>query len=202
MDAGPRILKGNGPPPARRIDAAVFDADRRGREMVAAAEEQARVVIEGARAERARVLAEAREEGRREGEARAAALLVRAAGERDRLLGEAPREIARLALTVARKVLGRAVAEPEGLLAIAEAAVAAARGRSEVVVRVSPADGGALRAGQGRLVDALGRSPVEVREDPALARGVVVVVTDGGRIEAGIEAQLEVLALALEEALG
>jgi flagellar biosynthesis/type III secretory pathway protein FliH len=70
------------------------------------------------------------------------------------------------------------------------------------VVRVSPAEAGALRAGQERLAAALGRSPVEVREDPALARGVAVVDTDGGRIEAGIEAQLEVLARALEEALG
>jgi flagellar biosynthesis/type III secretory pathway protein FliH len=201
MDAGPRILKRGEPLAARRIDAAVFDADRRVREMVAAGEERARALVEDAERQRARVTAEAREEGRREGEARAAALLVRAAAERDRILAGAPREVAALALAVARKVLAAALREPDALLGLAEAAVAAARARRDVVVRVGPADAATLRGGAGRLAVALGRAPVEVRVDPALPPGALVVETEGGRIDAGLDAQLEVLARALDEAL-
>jgi flagellar biosynthesis/type III secretory pathway protein FliH len=200
MDAGARILKAAAPVEARRIDGTVFDADRRVREMVAAAEERARAIVAEAEGTRGRSLAAAREEGRREGEAQAAATLVRAAAERDRLLAGVSREVAQLALAVARKVLGDALSEPAGLLALAEAAVAAARGRREVVVRLNAADLRTLGGGEG-LAAALRRAPVTLREDPDLAPGVVVVETEAGHIDAGVEAQLEVLARALEEAL-
>jgi flagellar biosynthesis/type III secretory pathway protein FliH len=201
MGAEPRILRADEGVPSRRIAAAVLDADRRVREAVAAAEARAREVLTAAEAERARVLAEAREAGRREGEARAAAALVRAAEARDRLLRDAGREVASLALAVARKVLGRELAAPESVLPLAEAALAAARGRREVVLRVHPTNARAIRAGEGRLAAALGRAPVEVREDAALVPGAVVVDTEAGRIDAGIEAQLEVLERAVAEAL-
>lgn len=199
MDSGARILKGGAPPGGRRIAATVFDADRAVREMVAEAEERARRIRADAEAASARALAEAREAGRREGVAEAAATLARAAGARDRVLAGAPREVARLALLVARKILGEAVAEPAGLLALAESAVAACRGRREVVIRVSPGDGRTLRAGEGRLAAALGGAPVDVREDPAVAPGAVVIETEAGRVDAGIEAQLDALCRALEE---
>lgn len=200
MDAGARILKAAAPLAARRIDGAVLEADHRVRALVAAAEERASAIVAGAEAERARVLAAAREEGRREGEARAAGALVVAAAERDRLLAGARRDVARLALAVARKILGDGLEEPAGLLALVDAAVAAARGRREIVVRVSAPDAAVIRGGEGRLA-ALGRAPVVVREDPGLPPGSVVVETEAGRIDASVEAQLDVLARALEEAL-
>jgi flagellar biosynthesis/type III secretory pathway protein FliH len=200
MGTETRILKAAAPVAARRVEAEVFDADRRVRAAVAAAEERARALVSAAEAERERVLAAAREEGRREGEARAAATLLRAAGERDRLLREAAPEVARLAVAVARKVLGCELADPGAAVPLAERALAEARSRREVVLRVHPVDAPAVRDAGGRLARALGRA-VEVREDPAVAPGGAVVDTEGGRIDAGIEAQLEVLARALEEAL-
>lgn len=169
--------------------------------MVRDAEERARSILVAAAADRDRLVAEAREEGRREGEARAAALLVRAAAERERLLAEAPREVARLSLALARKILGDALAEPEGLVALAEAALAAARGCRDVVVRANSADLAQLREAGDRLGAALGRAHVEVREDAVVVPGAVVVETERGRLDAGIEAQLEALARVLEEAL-
>jgi flagellar biosynthesis/type III secretory pathway protein FliH len=195
-----RILKAAAPVVARRVEGAVFDADRRVRATVAAAEERARAVVAAAEAERERVLATAREEGRREGEARAAATLLRAAAERDRLLREATPEVARLAVAVARKVLGRELADPGATVALAERALAEARSRRDVVLRVHPVDAPALRDAGGRLAHALGRA-VEVREDPSVGPGGAVVDTEGGRIDAGIEAQLEILARVIEEAL-
>ena len=195
-----RILKAAAPLEPRRVEAAVFDADRRVRQTVAAATERARAVVAAAEAERDRMLAAAREEGRREGEARAAATLLRAASERDRLLRESAPEVARLAIAVARKVLGRELADPGSAVGLAELALAEARPLREVVLRVHPADAAAVRDSGGRLARALGRA-VEVREDPSVPPGGAVVDTEGGRIDAGIEAQLEVLSRVLEEAL-
>ncbi len=201
MGPDSRILKAAAPLDGRRIEAAVWDADRRVREMVAAAEEESRRLVAEAEATRARVLAEATEAGRWEGHARAAAVLARAALERDRLLEDAEREVVAIALTIARKVLGRELRSgPEAVVDLAASAVAEARARREVVLRASPADAAALRAAEGRLA-ALSRAPVQILEDPSLEPGGVLVDTEAGRIDARIEAQLDALARALEEAL-
>jgi flagellar biosynthesis/type III secretory pathway protein FliH len=201
MREGSRILKGVAPLPGRRIEAVVWDADRRVREMVAAAEEEARRIVADAEAARAHALAEAIEGGRREGQARAAAALVVAASERDRLLASAERQVVELALAVARKVLGRELAAGgEALVDLAAAAVAEARARRDVVLRVSPADAATFRAADGTFA-ALSRVPVRIVEDPSIAQGGVIVETEAGRIDARIEAQLEAIAHAIEEAI-
>jgi flagellar assembly protein FliH/type III secretion protein L len=66
---------------------------------------------------------------------------------------------------------------------------------------VNPADVDAVRAGEGQLAARLGGAPIEGREDPSVAVGGAVVDTDAGRIDASIEAQLEVFARAFDEAL-
>ena len=179
----------------------VYDADLRVRDMVSRAEERARAVLAEAEAARERIAAEARAEGLREGEAKAAAALAAAASARDRLLADVEGEVVALALAVARRVLGRELAAPGAVAALASAALAEARSRREVVLRVSPSDAGALRAAEGALGAVLARAPLALREDPALAPGDVVVETEAGRIDARIEAQLGALARALAEAL-
>jgi type III secretion protein L len=201
MPAEPRILKDAAPLRERRIAAVVFDADRQVRGMVARAEDEARRIVAQAEAARARLQAEAAEAGRREGEARAAAALARAAAERDRLLRDAAHEVAELALAVARKVLGRELDRPGAVVELAGHALAEARGRRQVVLRVHPDDAREVRAAASRLAAAVAGGPLELREDPAVSRGGAIVDTDDGRIDAGIEAQLDVLARALEEAL-
>ena len=200
MRAGSRILKDIAPLAGRRLEAAVWDADRRVREMVAAAEEEARNIVADAEAARARAIADAAEDGRREGQARAAATLAAAARERDRLLRGAEREVVELAVAVARKVLGRELGRGgEAVVDLAAAAVAEARSRRDVMLRVSPADAAAVRAAGGTFA-ALSRAPVRIVEDPSIAQGGVIVETEAGRIDARIEAQLEAVARAIEEA--
>lgn len=196
-----RILKAPLAPAGRRIEAAVWDTDLKVREMVAAAEATARQIVAEAEGLRDRVRAEAVEEGRREGEAGAASVLLRAAAARDRLLREAEHELAVLAIAVARKVLGRELAAGGAVAALAATALAEVRTRREVAVHVHPADAAELRAAHGTLAALLVHAPLELREDPALERGTVVVETEAGRVDAGIETQLEVLSRALEEAL-
>jgi flagellar biosynthesis/type III secretory pathway protein FliH len=199
MVTAPRILKAAAPAPGRRIGAAVWEADRQVRELVAAAEAEARRIVAAADEARGRVAVEAAAAGHAEGRARAAAMLAAAALARDRLLADAEREVVALALAVARKVLGRELAsDPAAVVELAAAAVAEARDRREVVLRVSPGDAAAIRGGEGRLA-ALARAPLRIHEDPSLEPGAAVVDTEAGRIDARVEAQLEALARAVEE---
>lgn len=184
----------------RRIPAAVHAADRRVREMLAAAEEEGRAIRAGAEAERGRALAEAEERGLREGMARAGALLAAAAEERDRALAAAEPDVGALAIEIARKVLGRELSEAgsRAVFDLAALAVAEARGRRFVTLRVSPADVEAIRSSGARLAALLDNGALSIREDASLARGDVVVETEAGRIDARVETQLALLATALE----
>jgi type III secretion protein L len=198
-----RIVKG-APGPGRRVEAAAYDAARRAREVVARAEEDARRIRADAEAERARIRSEAVEEGRRDGLARAAAALARAAAARDARLAAAEREVAALALAVARRLLGRELAQhPSTVADLAARAIAAARDRREVTLRVNPADADAIRGAAGRLEALLARAPgLRIREDAGVERGGAVVETEAGRVDARIESQLAALARALDEEEG
>ena len=198
-----RIVKG-GSAGTRRIEAAEFDAAERARAIVAEAEARARELLEAAQAERERIRADAAEQGRAEGLARAGATLVAAAAARDRRLAGAEREVVALALDVARKVLGRELAQDRSAVAdLAAQALAVARDRREVTLRVNPEDADAIRAAAGRLGALLARAPgLDVREDPTVERGGAVVETEAGRVDARVEAQLAALARAIEEAGG
>jgi flagellar biosynthesis/type III secretory pathway protein FliH len=198
-----RILKLAAPLPERRIAAVVCDADRRVREMLAAAQDDARRIREEAEAERESLRAAAAEEGRSEGRAEAAGALAAASAERDRLLASAEREVVSLVLAITRKVLGRELAAREGAIAdLAARALAEVRERREVTLSVNPADAPAVRGAEPPLASALLRARLVVREDPGVARGSAVVDTEAGRLDAGIDAQLDRLLPALLEALG
>jgi flagellar biosynthesis/type III secretory pathway protein FliH len=198
----PRILKSAAPVPAARVSAAVHDADRGVRERVAAAEARAAAIVAGAEAERAAAIARAEEEGRRAGLARAGAALVAAAAARERRLAAVEREVAAIALDVAGRLLGRELsARADAVVDLATRALAAARERRDVTLRVNPADARAVRAADARLGAILARAPLAVREDAALAPGDVVVETDAGQIDARVETQLAELWRAIEEEL-
>ncbi len=200
MNTCSRIVKDAAPLPARRVPAAVHEADRRVREMVEAAGVEVTRIRAQAEAERARVLAEAAEEGRRQGWARAGAIIAAAEGERDRRLVETEREVVSLALAVARKVLGRELAEPSrtAVVELAAHGIREARHRRQVTLRVSPSDVAAARSAEGRLGALLERGALSVREDASLSPGDVVVETESGCIDARVETQLAALAREIE----
>lgn len=195
-----RVVKG-APAAGRRIEGAVFDAAAEARALRAEAVAEAARIRADALAERDRVRAEAAEAGRQEGLGRAAAALATAAAARARLLTGLEGEVAALALEVAGRLVGRALAlEPGLVVELAAAALAEARERREVALRVSPADAPAVRAAEGRLAALLARAPgLAVREDPALGPGQVVVETEAGTLDARVEAQLAELARAIED---
>jgi flagellar biosynthesis/type III secretory pathway protein FliH len=199
MSDTPRILKGGAPLPLRVVPGAVRDADRRAQEIIEAAEAEARAIVRAAHASRKAIAAEARLAGRAEGHADAAALLARAAHARDRLLAGAEREVVAIALAVARKVIGRALGE-DAVAELAARALEEARERREVLLRVNPADGPAVRGHEPRLAAILLHGPLELREDPAVPPGAAIVETEAGRVDASLDTQLDLLARALAEA--
>jgi flagellar biosynthesis/type III secretory pathway protein FliH len=202
VTASPRILKDAAPLPATRVPAAVHDATLRVREVIAAAEERAAGIVADAEAARVAVLARAEEEGRRAGLARAGATIVAAAAARDRRLAAIEREVVAIVLDVAARVLGRELAaREEAVVDLAARALARARDRREVTLRVHPDDARAVRGGEARLAAILARAPLAVREDASVARGGAIVETDAGWIDAGIETQLAELRRAVEEEL-
>jgi flagellar biosynthesis/type III secretory pathway protein FliH len=172
------------------MPAADFEALARARALVAGAEGEARRRLEEAAAGAAAERQQARAAGRAEGRAEAAAALLEAAAERDRMLAAAGPEVVALALELARKVLGR---EPrsgqEEVAALATRALSAARAHRGARLRVSPGDLGVARAAVP--------AGVEVEADPELGPGACAVLTASGRIEAGVEAQLDELARVL-----
>ncbi len=107
-----------------------------------------------------------------------------------------------IVLEVAAEVLGGELATREdAVVDLAARALAVARERREVVLRVHPDDARAVRAGEGRLGAILARAPLAIREDAGLPRGGVVVETDAGWIDARLETQLADLHRAVEEEL-
>lgn len=195
---GPDGAPGSG---QRRVAAEVYEASQRARHILEAAESDAQRIREAAEADRERLWAEAAASGHQEGLARASAAIALGALERQRLLASAKKELLRLAVAVAEKILRREVArDDEVAVEMAARALAEARQRREVTLRIHPADAEAVRRSHERLLSALSRTRVlELREDPAVAPGGALVETEAGIIDARLETQLGAIAAALQE---
>jgi flagellar assembly protein FliH len=189
----------------RRIAGEAWQAGQEARAIVAAAQAEVaalrREAEEEAAATRAAAVAEGFAAGRGEGLADAAATLVRAATVRERWLAEARGEALDLALEVARRLLGRELAaDPAAVRGAAAEALAAARGRRRLVLRLHPAGAAAL-AGEGTGLAALAGVPsVAIESDPSLQPGDVVVETEAGGVDGRVAARLSAFRAALEAA--
>ena len=154
---------------------------------------QAEAVLEGAR-ERARV--EARAEAHAE---LAAAWLVLRGREEERAERDLERAIQLATLLAERLVGGALELDSARVVAMARAALAELRGARKVTIDANPLDADALRV---HLEESpLPGAAVDVRVDPALARGALVVHTDLGTLDARLRPQLERLAQALRAQL-
>jgi flagellar biosynthesis/type III secretory pathway protein FliH len=189
------VVKGHAPPPppGARIAAAAVAARADAARRLAAADEEARALVERARAEAARIRGEAAATGREDGLASASEVVARAVAERDRLLAGAEADLVELAFEIARRVVDRA-ADRGAVVIAARRALEAARARARLTVRVHPADLEALRAAEGELCATLQNARgFALRGDASVARGGAVVETEAGTIDARIETQLAAL---------
>jgi flagellar biosynthesis/type III secretory pathway protein FliH len=200
---------------SRSAERLVDEARRRADAVIRAAQEEARRVVEAARAE-ARV--QGREEGRREGAAAARTEVVQelspriesmvaawsAALEQYRVAEEtmrdaAARDVVEFALEVARKVVLRTIAQDPGL--VRDQVVEALRGlarRRAVEVRIHPADRAFVEEIVPRLASAVeGCEHVQLVEDEAVQRGGCLVRGGAGQVDARVATQLDAIARAI-----
>lgn len=183
-------------PVARRIPAVVLDAHAEASAVRARAEEDARRILDEARAKVAHLADDAAREAREREVARVTAelLAVRAAEEKRRA-GELDRTIA-VATALAERVIGEGLRiEPERIGVLATEALREARGARHVRIEASAEDVAPLRD----ALAVLGAEVAEIVASEELGRGSLVVVTDLGRIDARLTPQLDRLAAALRE---
>ena len=183
-----------------RLDGAVLAAREEAAREREEAAQAARAIVAAAREEAEAIRSSARERGREEGQAAAASRIAEAAAARDRLLASVEGEVVGLALDVARRVVGELAArEPAVAVESARRALAAARGRPGVLLRVHPDDAAAVRAARPAL-DRGVAAGVALLEDPELGRGgAVVEASDDTVVDARLELQLAALGRLLAE---
>lgn len=181
------------------VEAEVYEAHQRAKEIVEAAERQAEEIVAQAESEREDALGEAREQGRQEGLAQATEVLLRARQEAAALVERSEEELVRLALLVAEKIVGRALElDPNVILDISAQAIESVRQQRELVLRVHPEDAVRLRNSRKKLMDLLGRTKdIAVREDSEVERGGCVIETENGTVDAQLSTQLRMLEAAL-----
>jgi type III secretion system HrpE/YscL family protein len=189
------------PRPARGavVEAEVYDAHQKAKEIVETAERQAAALIDKAKQERDATVAAAREMGRQEVLAQSTEIILKAKQQASTIIETAEQEIVKLALVVAERIVGKALqTDPDVALHIAAQAIESVRHQKELVLRVNPEDAQLMRNSRKKLMDILGRTKdIAVREDPEVERGGCVIETENGTVDAQLKTQLQMLELAL-----
>ncbi|MFH0903003.1 MAG: type III secretion system stator protein SctL [Pseudomonadota bacterium] len=203
LEAAPEAAGG------RVIDRQVYDASVQAQHIIEKARQEASVLLEraGAVQEEARIAGY--EAGREEGLASVTELLVQARQTTQRWLDDVESGIEQLAIAVAERILDRELSiRPEAVVDIVGAALAAARARGRIAVRVHPLDAAIVGAACPRLLEtnssldgdaARSFAGISVRGDPTIPRGGCCLETDLGTIDARLATQLERIERALGE---
>lgn len=126
---------------------------------------------------------------------RLAQTLEELSGLRDNMVRQTERELVQLSVAIARRVLQREITvDPELTAALAHIALERLGGASPATVRLHPDDYAIVMSGQ---VTPLSGRQVEIRPDPAVARGGCLVESEFGFINASVEAQVDEIARAV-----
>ena len=193
-----RIIRARRSGPAI-LPAEVYDARERADEIAERARAEARALRERAEREAEAIRERAREQGRQQGRAEAAALVTRAVAARDRALAEAEAQIVEIALAAARRIVGeQLLLRPESIVSVVAPLLERARLAHRVRIRISPLDEPALRQALSALQERAGqRAALSIEPDESIERGGCVLEADVGLFDARIEVQIESLAKAL-----
>lgn len=131
--------------------------------------------------------------------ARLARAIEEIAGLKPRLRASAERELVELALAIARRILRRELhVDAEAVLGLAKAALEKASLREVTEVRLHPDLAAPVRAHLARIG---APQSIEVRQDPSLEPGAVLVETVRGTIDASLETQLDEIGRGLADTL-
>ena len=189
-------------PRATVVEADVYDAHQRAKEIIEKANADAERIRAEAESDRLKIYEKAKSEGHQAGLAAASEILAKAHRARGEMISLAEKQVVELALEIAHKIVGRElVQDKETIVSICAQAIENLRTQRDLVLRVHPEDAVALRENRKRLMDLIGRAKdLSVKEDPAIPRGGCIIESESGAtIDARLETQLEMLRSAILE---
>jgi flagellar biosynthesis/type III secretory pathway protein FliH len=184
----------------RRLIREELEAREQAKAILAAARDEAQVIVATAAADGAAAARAAGEEAREAEHAKLAALYVCLRHEDEKRAERDLDRVVELAVLLAERLLGATLDhDPQQIVALARRALADARGARRAVIEASPLDAGLLE----HHLDRMGLSPdaLSVRPEPSLSRGSLRITTNLGTLDAQLRPQLERLAAALRDAL-
>lgn len=197
------------PSPAGRARKRIIE-----REVVGATEE-ARRILESAKAEAEAILGAARQEaeslrqsgyaeGVEQGKVEATETMTRGLVALRQMERGLEAEYIGLLRECVEKILQQELTQsPKAILSVVRGALLDARQQREVTVRVHPDDAELVEQNQARMLEVLARANmVTVRSDPGVQRGGCIVATELGLIDASLERQLDALVRAVNAELG
>lgn len=130
---------------------------------------------------------------------RMARAIEEVAGHKPRLRLQAERDVVSLALAIARRVLHRQIQmDEEALLGLVKAAFENVALREVTEVRIHPQFVARI---QGHLSRIGAPQAIQVKGDPSLETGAMLVETSRGTLDASIETQIEEIGRGLSDAL-
>lgn len=193
--AAPDRAQHNRPRPGAVVNAEVFDAQQTAKGILEDAKRHRDEILAAARAQADRLIEEFKEEGRKQGKAELAELLIRARLHHRQVVAASEKEVVKLALKVAEKIIGRDVErDPRVLAEIVALAVDTVRSVKELTLRVNPKDAAILREHKKHLLELIGRvKEIAIKEDAEVGRGGCVIETEIGIVDAQLANQLELL---------
>lgn len=159
---------------------------------VQAAEQHARRLRDDSEATLREARSDAFEQARREGDEQVAALLAHTAARADAWLLSLEPGIAEMAVAIARQIIGELPSD-ERVLRCARQALSAFRQDQALTLQVPRAEVDALR----RRLDQDGLDHIGVAADDQLAPGDACLCSPVGRVELGVETQLQHIRAAL-----
>jgi type III secretion protein L len=164
------------------------------------AHERAATILAEARAAALSSADEARTAAREEAHAQAVAQWLALRQKESGRIERSQERAIELAVVLSERLLGTALElDPSRIASMAQGVIAEARGARRATIDAHPEDGAALR--EHLQTAGLDLQSVDIRDDPALARGALRLHTDVGIIDAQLAPRLERLAAALRDAL-
>lgn len=161
---------------------------------------RAEAILELARAQAVATGERAREAAQEQAHAQAIAQWLAVRRAEDARLQGAEGRLITLAVAMAERLVGAALdVDPSLITRLAQGVLSEARGARRAIIEAHPVDGAALREQLTTL--GLSAGSVDVRDDPALARGALRLHTDIGTLDAQLAPRLERLAVALADVL-
>lgn len=162
------------------------------------AQAHAEQIVSEARQRGEEIMVQARDAGRSEGYAEVLQDLARARKLYAETLESAEADMVEMAFRLAARIVGDTLArDPERVQAMVAAVLRRARGKREILVKVSPEDLERLEANASTLAQQVDGVAVHFEADDTLARGGCVIHTESGQIDGRIETQLDIMRRAL-----